>query len=46
MPLTCTGIVDVSGTFKTLTPEDAKRGALEVCNDGLYLKRGCAIFIR
>ncbi len=43
---TCTGIVDVSGTFKTLTPEDAKRGALEVCNDGLYLKRGCAIFIR
>ena len=44
-PLISWDAIPENVTFQ-LTPEDAKRGALEVCNDGLYLKRGCAIFIR
>lgn len=44
-PLISWDAIPENVTFQ-LTPEDAKRGALEVCDDGLYLKRGCAIFIR
>ena len=44
-PLISWDAIPENVTFQ-LTPEDAKRGTLEVCDDGLYLKRGCAIFIR